>query len=74
MKSALTALAVTLGIAGVAFAAAPAFEKVDRNGDGMISRTEATSVEGLDFDAADQNGDGVLSRAEYAAAGSATQE
>lgn len=68
MRSVVIALSMVFGLAGVAFAAGPAFEKVDTNHDGMISKAEAAKVEGLDFKKADTNGDGHLSRAEYEAA------
>lgn len=74
MKSVLTTLGLVLGITGVAFAAGPAFEDVDANGDGMISKQEAKVVEGLNFDEADTNDDGSLSRAEYRAATSSGME
>ena len=44
MKSALTAFAVVLGIAGLALAAAPAFEKLDANGDGTLTKSEAAKA------------------------------
>lgn len=68
MRSALITLGIVFGMAGLAFAAGPAFEEVDTNGDGMITPSEAASVEGLDFQKADQNDDGALSRSEYEAA------
>jgi len=43
----------------------PPFEEVDSNQDGQISRTEASAIEGLDFDTADTNQDGSLDRSEY---------
>ena len=55
-------------MAGAAFAAPPAFEDVDINGDGSISAEEAQTVEGLDFTAADTDGNGTLSPEEYKAA------
>lgn len=57
-------------LSGAAFAAPPAFEDVDTNGDGQISRAEAATIEGLDWTSADANGDGNLSKEEYAAAAS----
>jgi hypothetical protein len=65
MKSLLTFLAAM----GFAMAAAaqelPSFEDVDLNGDGAISESEASVVEGLDFAAADANQDGGIDRDEY---------
>lgn len=70
MKSKLAVVACAIGFTGVAFAQEmPQFEEVDANSDGMISRTEAAAVEGLDFSTADTNQDGNLSREEYEAAG-----
>lgn len=53
---------------GIASAAPPAFEDVDRNKDGAITADEAAGVEGLDMASADANGDGMLSKKEYEAA------
>ena len=59
-----------MGLAGTALAASlPPFEKVDADGNGTLSRTEAAAVAGLDFSAADKNNDGMLDRGEYEAAG-----
>jgi hypothetical protein len=58
-------LVTSLAIAGSAFAAAPAFDDVDANGDGMLSKVEASVVKGLDFAEADDNDDGMLDRIEY---------
>lgn len=44
------------------------FQKVDTDGNGMISKEEAGSVQGLDFSKADRNNDGQLSKSEYEAA------
>jgi hypothetical protein len=65
-----TPLALLLsGVTGVALAQAlPAFEEVDANGDGSISRQEAAVIEGFDFEAADADQSGALSREEYEAA------
>jgi Ca2+-binding EF-hand superfamily protein len=57
--------------AGQAFAAKsnddPGFNKLDRNNDGYLSRTEAARNSYLrkNFKAADTDGDGKLSRSEY---------
>ena len=45
-----------------------AFEDIDTNADGQVSKIEAKKVEGLDFVKADTNEDGWLSRVEYALA------
>jgi Ca2+-binding EF-hand superfamily protein len=47
---------------------APAFNDLDKDHDGMLTKAEASSVKGLDFAKADTNKDGRLDRAEYAAA------
>ncbi len=65
--NALTALVLAM-FAGSAYAAAPAFEEVDADGDGAVSAEEAAAVEGLDFEAADANADGSLDAEEYKAA------
>jgi hypothetical protein len=57
-----------LGITGVAFAQAPAFEEVDADADGQISAEEAAAIEGLDLAALDTDQSGSLSREEYEAA------
>ncbi len=71
MKSKLAIVFASALFSSAAFAAAPAFEEVDTDGNGTISAAEASLVEGLDIASADANGDGVLSREEYlkAAAG-----
>ena len=51
-----------------AWAAAPDFDEVDANSDGMLSKIEASVVKGLDFAKADLDKDGMLDRAEYDAA------
>jgi hypothetical protein len=62
-------LTTTIGTASLALAQGlPAFEEVDTNQDGSISRDEASVVEGLDFDSIDANQDGLVSPEEYAAA------
>lgn len=44
------------------------FQKVDADGNGMVSKEEAGSVQGLDFSKADRNSDGQISKSEYEAA------
>ena len=66
----LAALAL-VAFSGAALAAPPAFETVDTNSDGKITKEEVAVVEGLDFEAADANQDGTLDRAEYEAAAEA---
>jgi hypothetical protein len=57
-----------LGVSGLALAQEPpAFEEVDTNSDGQISREEAATIEGLDFASADKDQNGSLSREEYVA-------
>ena len=68
IKRALATLMALGMFSGVALAAPPAFEDVDRNKDGAITAAEATAVEGLDMVSADANGDGKLSKKEYEAA------
>jgi len=58
---------IALGFVGIALAQAPAFEKVDANADGAISKVEAAMIEGLDFAKCDADGNGSLSQDEYAA-------
>lgn len=71
----LIALAA-FGLAGIALAQAlPSFDSVDANHDGVISKDEASQIEGLDFATCDKNQDGSLSREEYdACAGQAGQQ
>jgi EF hand len=57
-----------LAFASAAHAAAPAFNDLDEDHDGFLTREEAASVKGLDFTKADTNRDGRLDRAEYSAA------
>lgn len=66
-KLAAVAAFAALAIAGAA-QAAPAFDDVDANKDGMLSKVEASVVKGLDFADADLDKDGMLDRAEYEAA------
>ena len=67
LRSAMALLAV-LGLASASYAVAPAFNELDKDHDGMLSKAEAASVKGLDFAKADTNKDGKLDRAEYEAA------
>jgi hypothetical protein len=62
------AVLASLALAGAAWAAAPEFDDVDANQDGMLSKIEASVVKGLDFAKADLDKDGMLDRAEYDAA------
>ena len=70
IKPILIASALALG-AGPAFAAKssddPGFNKLDRNNDGYLSRSEAIRNSYLrkNFKAADKDSDGKLSRTEY---------
>jgi len=70
IKPILIASALALA-AGQAFAEKakddPGFNKLDRNNDGWLSRTEAAKNSYLrkNFKAADKDGDGKLSRTEY---------
>jgi hypothetical protein len=68
VKRTLVTLMALGMFSGVALAAPPAFEDVDRNKDGAITADEAAGVEGLDMASADANGDGMLSKQEYEAA------
>ena len=55
--------------AGMALAeAAPPFEQLDTNRDGVLLPEEAEGAISVEFSEADTNGDGGLSRSEYAAA------
>lgn len=65
----ISKVAILVGFTGVAMAQdLPAFEEVDANGDGAISREEAATIEALDFVSADTDQDGSLSMEEYNAA------
>lgn len=58
-----------LAVAGAAMAGeTPAFDELDLDGDGYLSREEAAAVPGLreHFSVFDLDGDGRLSRSEYA--------
>jgi hypothetical protein len=67
VRSVLAVLAVS-ALASASFAAAPAFNELDKDHDGTLTKAEAASVKGLDFAKADTNKDGRLDRAEYEAA------
>jgi hypothetical protein len=55
--------------AAVALAeAAPTFDQLDKNHDGVLLPDEAEDQLSVEFSEADVNGDGGLSRSEYAAA------
>lgn len=60
-----------LAVAAGAIAAAPTFDQLDTNKDGMLSKAEAKGAKGLDFAKADKDKNGMLDRAEYEAAASA---
>jgi hypothetical protein len=67
MSRTITTL-LLLGVSTLALAQEPpAFEDVDANSDGQISREEAATIEGLDFASADKDQNGSLSREEYEA-------
>jgi hypothetical protein len=61
-------LVASVAIASVAFAEAPAFDDIDANKDGKLSKAEASAVKGLDFAKADRDQNGTLDRVEYEAA------
>jgi EF hand len=67
VRSVLAVLAVS-ALASASFAAAPAFNELDKDHDGTLTKAEAAPVKGLDFAKADTNKDGRLDRAEYEAA------
>lgn len=62
------ALVGVFAFASASFAAGPAFNELDKNRDGTLSKAEVASIDGLDFAKADTNKDGRLDRAEYEAA------
>ena len=66
ISSVLTVIGV-VALASAAFAAG-AFNELDKDRDGLLTKAEASSVKGLDFAKADTNRDGRLDRAEYEAA------
>ena len=67
VRSVLAFMAV-FALAIASYAAAPAFNELDKDHDGMLTKAEAASVKGLDFAKADTNKDGRLDLAEYEAA------
>ena len=67
IRSALVIVAA-LGFATSAYAVAPAFNELDKNHDGMLTKAETATVKDLNFAKADTNRDGRLDRAEYEAA------
>jgi hypothetical protein len=67
ISSVLTVVGV-IALASAAFAAGAAFNELDKDRDGLLTKAEASSVKGLDFAKADTNRDGRLDRAEYEAA------
>jgi hypothetical protein len=67
LRTAMALMAV-MGLASASYAAAPAFNELDKDHDGMLTKAECASVKNLDFAKADTNKDGRLDRAEYEAA------
>jgi len=65
--SVLAGLAV-FALASASHATGPAFNELDKDRDGLLSKAETATVKGLDFAKADTNKDGRLDRAEYEAA------
>ncbi|MHA7832863.1 MAG: EF-hand domain-containing protein [Algiphilus sp.] len=64
-RTPMLAAAALLGLSGAAMAQPGAmFDKVDRNGDGAISREEAAAARTKAFERLDSNGDGVINREE----------
>lgn len=64
MKKSIALLA--FAFSGVALAQAlPSFDEVDANHDGLVTKDEASKIEGLDFATCDKNQDGSVSREEY---------
>jgi hypothetical protein len=77
LSAALFALSVAVSGADAAgtqqstMTPSPAFEQVDTNRDGVVTKEEITAAKALQntsFDSADQNKDGKLNKAEYDAA------
>ena len=58
---------VAVGFAGSLYAA-PAFEELDANKDGKLSKEELSAAEGVDIKMLDTNGDEVVTLEEYRAA------
>ena len=56
-------------LAGAAFAAAPDFEELDRDGSGYLDRVEIGDTATEIFKTFDRNGDGFLDRSEFETAG-----
>ncbi len=67
LRSVMAVVAV-LSLASASYGVAPAFNELDKDRDGMLTKAETTTVKGLDFAKADTNKDGRLDRAEYEAA------
>jgi hypothetical protein len=70
MRKWFTALALVsaIGLAGPASGMEAAFDDLDVDKDGKLSKQEASKQAGLDFAKADTNQDGWLTRPEYEAA------
>lgn len=66
--SILLTATVVFVFASASQAAGPAFNELDRDRDGVLTKDETATVKGLDFAKADTNKDGRLDRAEYEAA------
>lgn len=80
-KTTLTALAISIAIGGMGFSSTasakqrgghngpkmPSFEKLDTNGDGVITQAEINAIGVAKFAEADTNGDGFLDAAELKA-------
>lgn len=61
----LVTVASVIALADTSFATAPAFEVLDANMDGKLSKAEVAELKDLDFAKADANKDGSLDRSEY---------